>query len=289
MKRIIALILSLLTLVPLPVFADPVYTAAQSAILWDADNNTVLYDHNSKQRLPMASTTKIMTAIIALEQGDPDDIVTIPKSAVGVEGSSCYLQEGEKLSLNSLIYALLLQSANDAAEAIALYIAGGIEEFALLMNLKADELGLKDTHFDNPHGLDSEGHYTTAEDLARLADYCMQNPAFCEIWSTVSVRIPFSDKETAAIPRNLFNHNRLLRTYSNCVGGKTGYTMRCGRCLVTAAKKDGRTLIAVTLNDRSDWADHVNLYEYGFEKIYSSEETASWKKFAYKNMSPIAD
>ncbi|MBE6639060.1 MAG: D-alanyl-D-alanine carboxypeptidase [Ruminococcaceae bacterium] len=288
MKKYIAVTFLILFLFSLPVFGESVYTGAQAAILWDADQNTPLYNQNSTQRLPMASTTKIMTAIVALEQGEPDALVTIPEAAVGVEGSSCYLQQGEQLTLRSLIYALLLQSANDAAETIALYIAGGIEEFALLMNLKANELGLHNTHFDNPHGLDSKTHYTTAEDLAKLADYCMQNPTFCEIWSTTSIQLPLSQKENCAVLRNLYNHNRLLRTYSNCVGGKTGYTMRCGRCLVTAAQKDGHTLIAVTLNDRSDWSDHVRLYEYGFEKINQSEETAPWKKSAYKNMSPTA-
>ena len=289
MKNFIALSLTFLLLLPLPVFGESVHTGAEAAVLWDADSDTILYSHNGEKRLPMASTTKIMTAIVALEEGDCDALVTIPKAAVGVEGSSCYLQEGEQLSLRSLLYALLLQSANDAAETIALYIAGGIEEFALLMNLKADSLGLSNTHFDNPHGLDSETHYTTATDLAKLADYCMQNPTFCEIWSTVSVRIPLSDTEHAAIPRHLHNHNRLLRTYAYCVGGKTGYTMRCGRCLVTAATQNEKTLISVTLNDKNDWADHVRMYNYGFEKINQNKEISPWKESAYKNISRTAD
>ena len=289
MKKFVAISLLFLLLLPLPVLGESFATDAQAAILWDADSDTVLYSHNSKQRLPMASTTKIMTAIVALEEADPDALVTIPRTAVGVEGSSCYLQEGEVLSMRSLLYALLLQSANDAANAIALYVAGGIEEFAILMNLKAATLGLSNTHFDNPHGLDSDTHYTSAEDLARLADYCMQNPTFCEIWSTSSIRIPFSEKESAAIPRHFSNHNRLLRTYQNCVGGKTGYTMRCGRCLVSAAVQNEKTLIAVTLNDRNDWADHVRMYHYGFEKINLSEEISPWKESAYKNISPTAE
>lgn len=289
MKKIIAISLSLLLLIPLPVCGESLCIGAEAAVIWDADSDTVLYSRNGQKRLPMASTTKIMTAVVALEEVDPDALVTIPKASVGIEGSSCYLQEGEVLSMRSLLYALLLQSANDAATAIALYVGGGIEEFAFLMNLKAAALGLTNTHFENPHGLDSATHYTSAEDLARLADYCMQNPTFCEIWSTSSMRIPLTDTENAALPRHLSNHNRLLRTYTYCVGGKTGYTMRCGRCLVSAATQNGKTLIAVTLNDRSDWADHVRMYHYGFEKINSSEEISPWKKSAYKNTSPTAD
>lgn len=288
MKKIIAIFLSALFLLPFPVFAQSIYTGAESAVLWDADSDKILYSHHGQKRLPMASTTKIMTAIVALEESDPDALVTVPKEAVGVEGSSCYLQSGEVLSLRSLLYALLLQSANDAAETIALYIAGGIKEFALLMNLKAATLGLSNTHFENPHGLDSDTHYTTAEDLAKLADYCMQNPTFCEIWSTPSKCIPLTEKENASICRHLYNHNRLLRSYPHCVGGKTGYTIRCGRCLVTAATQQGKTLIAVTLNDKNDWADHVRMYEYGFEKINLNEEISPWKESAYKNTSPIA-
>ena len=287
MKKYIALILFLL--LPLSVCGEAVYTGAEAAALWDADNDTLMFAENEQKRLPMASTTKIMTAIVALEQGDPDALVKIPAGAVGVEGSSCYLKEGEILSLRSLLYALLLQSANDAAEAIAIHLAGSTEAFAVLMNLKASELGLGNTHFDNPHGLDSKGHYTTAADLCRLADYCMQNETFCEIWGTASICIPLSEQEKAAMPRHLYNHNKLLRSYAHCVGGKTGYTMRCGRCLVTAAKENGKTLIAVTLNDRSDWADHVLLYKYGFEQLRQSEESSPWKRSDCKNTSPTAD
>ena len=265
------------------------YHDAASAILWDAEEDTALYCHNDTKRLPMASTTKIMTAIVALEQADPNSLVTIPSDAVGIEGSSCYLKAGEQLTLCSLLYALLLQSANDAAVAIAHYIAGSSEEFALLMNLKAAEIELNDTHFDNPHGLDSDTHYTTARDLARLADYCMQNPTFCEIWSTPSIRLPISDTETSTTSRYLYNHNRLLRSYPPCIGGKTGYTMRCGRCLVSAAELEGKTLIAVTLNCRNDWSAHVQLYEYGFEITKQNEEISTWKRSVCKNISPTVD
>jgi D-alanyl-D-alanine carboxypeptidase len=290
MKKYICLCLSLLCLFSLGVSADKPYSTAQSAILWDADSNRMLFSQNENQRLPMASTTKIMTAIIALEQGDLDSMVTIPKEAVGIEGSSCYFQEGEKLTLRSLLYCLLLQSANDAAHAIAVHIAGSVSAFAVLMNLKAAELALLDTHFENPHGLDSDCHYTTAKDLARLADYCMQNPVFCEIWGTKTISLPLNKNEELVYCRALSNHNRLLRLYPLCVGGKTGFTKRCGRCLVSAAKRDGHTLIAVTLNCPTDWADHQRMYQYGFSTLLSEhKESSSWKKFVYKSISPIAD
>ena len=291
MKRIFAFLLLIFCLLPqvsLSARAENVYSEAESAVLYDADNDTVLFSKDSKKRLPMASTTKIMTAIVALEWGNPNELVTIPKEAVGIEGSSCYLKEGEQFSLRSLLYALLLQSANDAATAIALHIAGSIEGFALLMNCKAAELGLTNTHFDNPHGLDSRTHYTTALDLARLADYCMENREFEEIWSTVTVQIPLTSTEKADHVRILYNHNRLLRSYPPCIGGKTGYTMRCGRCLVSAAELCGKRLIAVTLNCRHDWNDHVRLYEYGFSQHQTPKDITSWKKYVYKNISPTA-
>ena len=285
MQKITAfsLIFLLLLLFPLGSYGQTPSIGAQSAILM-AEDGRVLYEKSADLRLPMASTTKIMTAIVALEQNDPETLFTVPKEAVGVEGSSCYLKEGEVLSLHSLVYALMLQSANDAAAAIATCTAGSIEEFALLMNLKAAELGLDNTHFENPHGLDSEGHYTTSRDLAKLALYCMENELFSQIWATSHISIPLYENEETT-PRQLYNHNKLLRSYENCVGGKTGYTMRCGRCLVSAAEENGMTLVAVTLNDRSDWADHVLLYKYGFDK----KESSLWKKSDFKNISPTAD
>lgn len=292
MKRIFAFLLLISALLPhffLSSEAEAIYSEAESALLYDANTDTVLFSKNSQKRLPMASTTKIMTAIVALEWADPDEIITIPPNAVGIEGSSCYLKEAEQLSLRSLLYALLLQSANDAATAIALHIAGSIEGFSLLMNCKAAELGLTNTHFDNPHGLDSQTHYTTALDLAHLADYCMENREFQEIWSTVTIQIPLSETEKADHIRTLYNHNRLLRSYPPCVGGKTGYTMRCGRCLVSAAEQNGHHLIAVTLNCRHDWTDHVRLYEYGFSQFQTPKDVTSWKKYVYKNISPTAD
>ena len=252
----------------------PIGVSAASAILIDADSGTVLYEKDAHTRRPMASTTKITTALVALENGNLSDTVTIPKEAVGVEGSSIYLYEKEKLTLEQLIYALMLQSANDAATAIAIHIAGSVENFASMMNDKAYDLGLTDTSYENPHGLDSENHYTTASDLAAITAKALQNDTFRKIVSTYKTTIPMNGGGV----RLLINHNRLLRSYDGAIGVKTGYTKRCGRCLVTAAERDGVTLVAVTLNASDDWNDHKRMLDYGFtqlESILLSEESIS--------------
>lgn len=235
--------------------------SAQSAILVESSNDEIVYEKNAHVRLPMASTTKIMTAIVALEHVAPSTIVEISPLAVGIEGSSVYLYAGERLTMEHLLYALLLESANDAAAAIAISVAGSIDAFAELMNQKALELGLCDTHFTNPHGLDHEQHYTSAYDLAKLAAYCMQNELFRTIVATRRMTIPLHDTEGV---RLLLNHNRLLRSYEGTIGLKTGFTRRSGRCLVSAAERDGVMLIAVTLNAPDDWDDHRNMFDFGF-------------------------
>ena len=219
----------------------------------------------------MASTTKIMTALVTIEGYDLDLKVTVTKESVGIEGSSIYLCEGEVLTLRQLVYALLLSSANDAATAIAIGTAGSVEAFAEKMNETAARLGLQNTHFDNPHGLDSETHYTTAEDLARLAAYAMQLPEFRKIVSTYKTYIPMGDNEKA---RLLVNHNKLLNMYDGAVGIKTGYTKKSGRCLVSAAEKDGILLIAVTLSAPDDWNDHIAMLNFGFDNYVSVDLTS---------------
>ena len=214
----------------------------------------------------MASTTKIMTALVALESADMSRVVSIPHEAVGVEGSSVYLFEGEELTLEELIYAMLLESANDAAAAIAIAIGGSIEGFAELMNAKAAEMGLENTHFTNPHGLDDDGHYTTARELALIAAEAMRNETFCKIVSTQKKTIPQNGNEGV---RLLINHNRLLKSYDGAIGIKTGYTKKSGRCLVSAAERDGVRLICVTLSAPDDWRDHTALLDHGFS-CYSS-------------------
>lgn len=237
--------------------------SAESAALIDADSGSMLFAQNENARLPMASTTKIMTALIALESGDLERRVTVSADAVGLEGSSMYLTEGECLTMSELLYGLMLESANDAAAAIACEIAGDTESFAELMNARAQLLGLFDTHFTNPHGLDDARHYTSARDLAVLTREAMKNERFCEIVSTASTNIP----SAVGGERTLVNHNRLLKSYDGAVGVKTGFTKRSGRCLVSAAVRDGVRLIAVTLNAPNDWSDHRTLLDYGFGQI----------------------
>ncbi len=236
--------------------------SAQSAILIEKESGRVLYSKNSAERMPMASTTKIMTAICALEEEENiDRTVEISSSAAGVEGSSMYLEKGEKMTMRELLYGLMLSSGNDAAVAIAEEISESCEEFAKLMNKKAEEIGLYNTNFTNPNGLPGNNHYSTAGDMATLAAYGLSNPEFLGIVSTKSYKIAGEGK---AYPRVLSNHNKLLSMYDGCIGVKTGFTKAAGRCLVSAAKKDGMTLIAVTLNAPNDWSDHAAMLDFGF-------------------------
>lgn len=209
----------------------------------------------------MASTTKIMTALIAIERCDLQEPVIISPLAAGVEGSSVYLQAGEQQTVENLLYALLLESANDAAVALAIHIAGSTDGFAACMNDRAKEMNLTDTHFTNPHGLHDAEHYTTARDLARITAEAMQNATFRTI---VSTKRKVISMQNGATQRTLSNHNRLLRSYADCIGVKTGYTKVSGRCLVSAAEKNGLLLIAVTLDAPGDWQDHTALLNYGF-------------------------
>lgn len=235
--------------------------SAYSAALIDASDGNLLYSKRADEPLPMASTTKIMTALVAIERGDLDATVEIPRAAVGVEGSSIYLFTGEKLTLGNLVYALMLASANDAAAAIAIIVGGSIEKFAGMMNEKAAELGLSNTRFVNPHGLDAAGHHTTARDLALLSAYALGNDTFKKIVSTKKTTIPLNGEEGR---RLLINHNRLLRYYDGAIGVKTGFTRKSGRCLVSAAERDGLIFVAVTINAPNDWNDHTRMLDYGF-------------------------
>lgn len=270
-KRLLpVLILLSFFLGALPVSAEPDATvpipsvSAQSAILIDGTYGIPLWEKDADIRLPMASTTKVMTALTAVRNADPDQTVTIPREAVGIEGSSVYLAEGEQLTLRQLLYALLLQSANDAATAIAIAVGGSVPEFAALMNKEAAAMGLSDTHFENPHGLDADGHYTTARELATVTQYALKEPLIREIVSTQKTTIPHGDSADA---RLLINHNKLLRTYDGAIGVKTGFTKKSGRCLVSAAERDGVCLIAVTLNAPDDWRDHAAMLDYGFTQL----------------------
>ena len=236
--------------------------SARGAVLMEAESGDVVFGQNENARLPMASTTKIMTALVALESLPVETVVKITAPSVGVEGSSIYLTEGETLTLEQLLYALLLESANDAATAIAMAVAGSVEAFAEKMNQRAASLGLKDTHFVNPHGLDHEEHYTTAYELAVITRAALQNETFRAICATKRKTIPLRGEEGI---RLLLNHNKLLDSYEGCIGVKTGFTKKTGRCLVSAAEREGITLIAVTLNAPDDWRDHTAMLDYGFD------------------------
>ena len=257
------MLMAVLLLSLCPLRADAIPTSAQSAVLIEAGLQQVLVEQNAHQRLPMASTTKIMTAIVALEYGRLDDSVVISPLAANAEGSSMQLMEGEILTLDELLYGLLLVSGNDAAVAVAELVAGDVDSFVALMNQKACTLGLTDTHFDNPSGLDGDTHFTTAYELALITAHALQNADFCRYIGTGSKMI-FADETRAA--KYLTNKHRLLRQYEGALGGKTGYTKASGRSLVTAAQRDGVTLIAVTINDGSDWLDHTNLLDHGFAR-----------------------
>ena len=230
-------------------------TSAAAAILVDADSGRVLYEQNADARMLIASTTKIMTALVAIREGDLSDVVTVKREATLTEGSSMYLKEGEQLTLETLLYGLMLCSGNDAAVAIADHVGGSQKVFVKLMNETAHELGMESSSFANPNGLDAEDHYSTARDMAKLACAAVQNETLLRIASTQSVTIG---------GRTMTNHNKLLRYVDGCLGLKTGYTRAAGRTLVSCAERRGQRLVAVTLQDGNDWADHEALYDYGF-------------------------
>ena len=242
------------------VILAPDSLSAQSAILTDGEGN-VLFEKNGYERMGPASTTKLLTALVVAEACAPEQTVKIPREAVGIEGSSVYLCEGEVLTVEQLLYALLLASANDAATALALFCSGSIEAFCNAMNEKAQSLGLTDTHCINPHGLYDEDHYTTAHDLAVMAAALLQSPLLREIVSTYKTTIPLNGDEGTRV---LVNHNKMLRFYDGAIGVKTGFTKKTGRTLVSAAERDGLILIAVTLDAPNDWNDHETLLDYGF-------------------------
>lgn len=250
------------------VFADG-ECPAKAMVVIEASTGRVLEEKNKDDRLAMASTTKIMTALVTCKNTENfDEVVTIHDNAVGIEGTSMYLRKGEKLTVKELLFGLMLPSGNDAAMALAYHIGGGEEKFVEMMNAQASELGLKNTHFANPHGLDADGHYTSALDLALITAEGMKNDMFREIIATKNVRVTGSKENE---PRLLSNKNRLLKTLDGCTGVKTGFTDNAGRCFVCSCNRDGMTLISVVLNCGPMFEESVRLMNLCFEKYKMRE------------------
>lgn len=261
---ILILCLLLVGLRPLPVLRaenSSISTHARAAALIDVESGRLLYSSRGDEPMLIASLTKIMTAIVAIENGDLTSKVKVGKNAFAKEGSSLFLKQGEEMKLEDMLYGMMLRSGNDAATAIAEHVGGSEQGFVYLMNQKAEALGLTHSHFANPHGLDAEGHYSSANDLAVLTAYALHNPVFKEIVKT--------QEKTADNPYEKWdykwsNKNKMLRLYEGADGVKTGYTKKALRCLVSSATRNGQQLVAVTINDGNDWNDHASLLNFGF-------------------------
>lgn len=273
-KKLLCFLFSFLTL---SCFLAPKITAVSSsslsisamcAVVINADTGTVIYEKNAHTERAMASTTKIMTALLTAEAGDLDRKFTVDNYAIQVEGTSMGLRPNDIVTRRALLYGILLPSGNDAANAAAVSVSGSMSGFVDLMNEKAAELGLSHTHFANPSGLDADGHYTTAYDLALLTKTALQNPVFAEICCCSSAQVEFGNPPYL---RRLANSNKMLWQYDGCYGVKTGFTDNARRCLVSAAERDGVRLICVTLNAPDDWDDHRKMLDYGFSRVRATE------------------
>lgn len=250
-------------------------TSASSAVVMVAQTGEVVYSKNAHKKRSMASTTKIMTSLIAVEKADLKKQIKVKEDMVKVEGTSMGLLAGDTVSMENLVYGMLLQSGNDAANVTAMMLGGTIEKFSELMNQRAREIGMNNTNFVTPSGLDDENHYSTAYDMALLGCEAIKNAEFRKICSKTTARISYGNPPYM---RTLSNHNRLLKAYEGCFGIKTGFTKKSGRCLVTACQRDDVTLVCVTLNDPNDWYDHKRMFDYGFENVKNKQlENLSFK------------
>ena len=281
-RAVSAFIISALLVSAAPLcFAAAPEVSAAACVVCDAETGTVVYEKNASRQLPIASTTKLMTALVALENLSANEKITIKREWAAVEGSSMGLREGEECSVRELLYGLLLASGNDAGLALACHAAGSVEAFAALMNDKAAELGMEGTHFTNPHGLDDAEHYSTARDMALLAAACLKEPELALIVST---------REARLTPQRYYsNHNRLLWECEGCIGLKTGYTSRAGRTLVSACEREGTRLICVTLCDPCDWADHKALYDWAFDNYRTLSFGAENTEYSLPLVSGVKD
>lgn len=250
----------------LPVSAEGPNVSSAAYALLNADTYEVLASSNAHKRMSMASTTKLMTALILAEQRTPFKEIVTTRQMVTVEGSSMGLLEGDTVSYYALMVGMMLASGNDAANTAAISVAGSIEEFAVLMNKRAAQIGMTNTNFVTPSGLDDENHYSTAYDMALLAVEVLKNDTLSEIVKSKSMSVSYGNPP---YNRRLYNHNKLLTSYEYCIGMKTGFTKKSGRCLVSAARCDGCTVVAVTLNSPNDWSDHKKLLQYGLDNTQS--------------------
>ncbi len=267
MRRYITFIIIFAVLL-LPLKANAVSVSAKAAVVLNGDNGEVIYEKNANEKLPMASTTKIMTGLLLCEYGNFEREITVTAEMLRVEGSSMGLLAGDKVTLHDLLYGLMLASGNDAANVIAFVLGGSLDGFVKMMNEKAQELGLENTHFATPSGLDADDHYTTALELGKLSVYAMQNQEFRKAVSSEKAVLNYGNPPYR---RSLTNHNKLLKMYEGAVGIKTGFTKKSGRCLVSAAERDGKFVVAVTLNAPSDWQDHAAMLDYGFSAIKQTQ------------------
>ncbi len=265
-RRLIPLILILVFLCQTVALAapPPPKVDAEAAVLMVAGTRRILYAINPDAIMYPASTTKIMTALVALERGKPDSVVTVSSRAAGCEGSSLELRAGDRLNFRDLLYGMMLVSGNDASEAVAEHIAGSVPAFVEMMNSRTQQMGLINTHFANPHGLpDPNNHYSSAKDLALITAQALQNPEFARIVATRDYAVPFKNRGSVSVS----NTNKFLRSYPGASGVKTGYTQAAGDCLVASARRGGVQLIVVLLNDDERWGDAAKLLDYGFAAI----------------------
>ena len=249
-----------------PITSHAMADSASAACVINGVTGEIVFEKNAHERRSMASTTKMMTAIVALENSNPDDVITVSEDAAIQEGSSAYIEPGQQIFMRDMIFGLMLNSGNDAAYAIAEHMAGSREAFADIMNKYAwEKIGAVDTQFINPSGLDGEGHYSSAYDLTLIAKYGLNNPEFRRVVATRTMTAqPINSEE----PLYFSNHNKLLDMYEGCIGVKTGYTSSTGRCLVSAAERDGMLFIAATLDDNDDWNSHMEMLDYAFAGHY---------------------
>jgi D-alanyl-D-alanine carboxypeptidase len=284
-KQITAIVLIFFLLISVPRHSSAeMSVSARSAILIEQESGRVLFEKDAHTKRRIASITKIMTALLAIESGKMDEKATVSNRAIHTEGSAVYLQEGEKIKLEDLVYGLMLRSGNDAAVAIAEHVGGSVEGFVHLMNQKAAEIGMMNTEFANPHGLDDhENHYSSAYDMAILTRYAMENPIYQKISGTKVHRAPNPNEQWDRVWRN---KNKLLTSlYEYSTGGKTGYTKRAKRTLVSTAQKDGMNLVAVTIDASDDWNDHIGMFNMAFSKynLFKIKDSGTLKNIKVKD------